>query len=268
MNYWRVSRNIIYWAFVLMLTLLSITFFNKRFDVYTVVSGSMIPELFPGDILFLRKYGNSEQKLGKGRYKKELFNKNALKRDRVYIIEVPSYEFNVKYFNNITSGLYVKRCVGLPGEEIKIANGYLIKDNKRIRDLAFKNSKEDSHSVNNIYDITQNQFYPHDSLFLWNSSDFGPLYLPKKGSSIILMDSLIILYSDIMKFENQYNLTFEISNSNEYYFENDYYFFIGDNFYGSKDSRHWGLIPEENIVGEVKYIVWSKTNKTFLKKVK
>lgn len=54
----------------------------------------------------------------------------------------------------------------------------------------------------------------------------------------------------------------------DYTFKKDYYYFIGDNFYGSFDSRHWGMIPKENIIGEVKCIIWSKSYKTIFKKIK
>ena len=195
-----------------------------------------------------------------------------MSRGNIYIFSIPTYSSNRKFYPNICNDLIVKRCVGIPGDKILINENQLFINNtlwKTYFPNPFKLDKSKMLDINNpIYGINLKSFYPHDSIYEWNASNYGSLYIPKKNVKIQLTDSLRILYEDMIFYEMKDSSSSKMNVINEYIFNKDYYLFIGDNFYGSIDSRHWGVIPKNNIIAEVKYIVWSKSKKHFFRRIK
>lgn len=100
--------------------------------------------------------------------------------------------------------------------------------------------------------INKEAFYPHCTELDWNLSNYGPLIIPKKGTTITLDSSTLSFYPDIIP-TNMHNLK-------EYTFKTDYYFVLGDNRYASYDSRFIGLIPEKHIYGKALYVLFSLEN--------
>jgi len=100
--------------------------------------------------------------------------------------------------------------------------------------------------------------FPNDPLVNWNPDNFGPIVIPKKGSTVKLTRSNIPIYKNIIEmYENNklyydYN-KIEINNKsvNRYTFQNDYVFVLNDNRFDYNDSRKWGFVPENQIVGKV-----------------
>ena len=99
----------------------------------------------------------------------------------------------------------------------------------------------------------------------WTIIHFGPLYIPKKGDSLLIDRETATLYARYMEYESGADL--EIDNEqvllggkllNSYTFEENYYFMAGDHFVNSQDSRYFGLVPETFIVGIAPRVLFSK----------
>ena len=155
---------------------------------------------------------------------------------------------------------YIKRCVGLPGDTLSIRNGfYHIKGNHL--PLGNMDSQKKISITNKFQDGVFHSF-PYDSIIGWNIKDFGPLYIPGKGDSITLDRTNYRLYKKLIEWEQQGGLQYKDSTAflkgspiNGYRFRKNYYFMAGDNGMNSQDSRYWGLLPEEYIVGKA-WIIW------------
>jgi signal peptidase I len=161
---------------------------------------------------------------------------------------------------------YVKRCIGLPGDTLFIWNGFFeIKgingpsgnvDAQRRISMREKDSFEEG-----VYHT-----FPYDSILGWNIQDFGPLYIPKKRDRIMMNRSHYLLYKKLIEWEQKATLEYRdsvvyLANKAvaSYTFRKNYYFVAGDRTEDSRDSRYWGLLPEEYIVGKVG-LVWKSVD--------
>ncbi len=103
----------------------------------------------------------------------------------------------------------------------------------------------------------------------WNKDNFGPLHIPKKGDTVTLTMSTVPLYLKvILRYEDNPGVTFgtdgllhnaDGSVLTTYTIRQNYYWMMGDNRHNSEDSRFWGFVPEEQVVGKAVFI-WMSSN--------
>ena len=105
-------------------------------------------------------------------------------------------------------------------------------------------------------------FFPNAIPYNWNEDNFGPILIPKAGMTVEINETTLPLYKKIIREYEKNELTKEGASifingkeTTSYTFQQDYYWMMGDNRHRSEDSRYWGYVPEDHVVGKP-VLVW------------
>ncbi len=271
----KIKNTLINIAFYISVTI-TIIIFIKIFVLssFKIPSNSMQPTIIQGDYILVNK----------AIYGARLFDVfDALDHKKVKIYRMPAFGkikrndiivFHFPYprtFGKIEMDMlkyYIKRCVALPGDTFYIQNCFNFVNNNSKDTLGNIAAQKKLQNINDSLLIKRHLYYtyPKDSITKWNIKNFGGLYIPKKGDTIKLTPLNIKLYHKIIAWEKNKRLIIKNDTLKEgnvalqnYIFKHNYYFVAGDNIVGSQDSRYWGLLPDEYIVGKA-WLIWKSIN--------
>ncbi len=298
-------------------------------EIYSIPSGSMENTLLPGDKVLVNKLiigprmPKSPLEIPWINIPFYLFNRAYAKYDTTGwnyhrlrgINSIQRNDVIVFNFPNDEKTYFIKRCIGLPGDNLKITEGKTIINDilykvpslsKRNYIFYFKDSGLFSELIDSlkihsygIYKLSNGsstvisldyselqefkqitfidsikeinicfdsipRCFPFNKNIQWTIDNFGPLYIPKAGTTIQLNRKNYVLYQNILqKYEkikvNTKDSTVYINQkkATTYTFKHNYFFMMGDNRHNSIDSRSWGFVPEELIVGKASVILFS-----------
>ncbi|RYE31158.1 MAG: signal peptidase I, partial [Sphingobacteriaceae bacterium] len=121
------------------------------------------------------------------------------------------------------------------------------------------------------------QVFPHDPKLKWNVDNYGPVIIPKKGWTVSLDSTNYLIYERAIKlYENNQlekrgnDIYINGQKTNQYTFKMDYYWMMGDNRHNSLDSRFWGFVPEDHIVGKALFVwmSWDEQASSLIHKIR
>ncbi len=243
------------------------------FVSFRIPTDSMYSTLQPGDNILVNKtiMGARIFNIWEAAEDKEveihrLLGLGKVKRNDILVFHYPYPHKNDSLSMHLLK-YYVKRCIALPGDTMGIRQGhYYIRGmgepvgNVEAQERIARLDKEDSE------DIVM-ETYPWDKYIDWTIQNFGPLYVPTRGQAVAMDSTTVKLYRNLVEWEQKEKLTCRgndifLGDSliREYRFREDYYFVGGDNVLYSQDSRYWGLLPEEYIVGRA-IRIWKSVDK-------
>lgn len=232
------------------------------FEAYRIPTGSMEETLKVGDFLLVTKftYGATTPRNVpftdiRLPYIKLPGFKNPESGD-VIVFDFPG-ERDVKESQEVLN--YIKRCIGVPGDTIHIVDRVIYNNGK-----VFQNAPDVKYATLQPAGMKSPRIFPKNSG--WNEDNYGPIRIPAEGDIIKIDTSnfewwkmFVIREGSTIELKNDKKVYVdgqELING-DYKVKRDYLFMMGDNRNNSLDSRYWGFMPMDNVVGEALMIYWS-----------
>lgn len=245
------------------------------FTTFKIPSYSMAPTLIDGDRIIVNKMTMGARLFnifaslrGEQVSIYRMPGLGAIKRNDILVFNFPYGRDGIDSIRLDMTRYYVKRCVALPGDTLEIKGGHY-----RVRgyDKPLGNQDAQQHiaelqQTDSLPEGVTSTTFPYDGRG-WTIWEFGPLPIPRKGQTVKLDSLTVPLYRQLIHWEQKKRLRIDAGNIllgdslvNSYRFEKNYYFVSGDFTIFSQDSRYWGMLPEEYIVGKA-VRVWSSTDR-------
>lgn len=228
---------------------------------FLVPTGSMENEVMTGDLLFVNKFiygGTSPRNIPFTNVRLPWFRVPALRdvqRNDVIVFVFPGMRDEVEP-QDFT--FYLKRCVGLPGDTLQVMDRVLYINGSAVplpRNLKFSFGRSTlPHQANE-------QIFPKGAP--WNEENYGPIIIPRQGMVVQLNENTFDAWETLIRREghtirlNGNKVEVDGKAATEYRVQRDYLFGMGDHRDNSLDSRFWGFIPKENLVGTPLLVYWS-----------
>jgi signal peptidase I len=254
---WNFIRGL---AINLFIVLLIQSFFIQGYGTPT---GSMENTILIGDRMFFNQFiygGSTPRNIPFTNIKLPYWQLPAVrepKRGDVVNFDFPGFRDEITPSTEVQ---YLKRIIGEPGDEIKIVNRVLYVNNE-----IFKNPEA------SLFDpfvritppsVVNKDIFPKG--IGWNEDNYGPLHIPKKDEIVQLTKDnfeqwrvFIIREGHNPSLASDGTITIDGAKATSYKVQRNYYFMMGDHRTNSLDSRFWGFVPRENIIGKGLIIYWS-----------
>ena len=240
-------------------------------DTFIVPSDSMQPTLLPGDrvkvdktVFGARLYTSLDFTGGRMESVRTRGRRGLRRGDIVvfnYPIQAGKMGFKINY-------VYVKRCMALPGDSLSFADSRPVVDGRRMA-LGVEAEQDRLEATPDsllTWGALRHVLIGHSGLG-WTIKDMGPVYVPRRGDILRLDDwRKVAVYRLAIGWETGCEPVWDEARGcclldgeplPYYRFRKDYYFMCGDHAVNSRDSRYWGFVPEEYVVGVVSEVVES-----------
>ena len=242
------------------------------FDYFKIPTQSMKPTMQPGDEAVVNKFVIGARIYDEFEFTKEgqelkAWRTNGLRQLRhndIAVFNFPQHGCKISF---VINNVYCKRVVAIPGDSISIVDGWYKNDHYKGL-LGIESGQRELASMTDsmVYPASLRTI-PFDEHFDWTIRNFGPMYIPRKGDVIRISPYEATLYRLLLEWETGKSIDIDWERNRVlvdgrpmiwHTFLHNYYFMAGDNVINSNDSRYWGLVPEEYVVGVVTFIIRPK----------